>query len=106
MKYDGMTRRTFLARASSAACATGALGQTPASAAKAVAKKRLRFSAMVTLGDWAVVHGVWGEPGVYYILNRMRDAGFSRVYWRTTDGCGQTCYPSRVTNAAQQFLRD
>ena len=32
------------------------------------APKRLKFSAMVKLGDWAATHGVWGEPGVYYTL--------------------------------------
>lgn len=75
-------------------------------APKVPGKKGLKFSGMVTLGDWAVFHGVWGDPGVYYILKRMKDAGFLRVYWRTTDGCGQACYPSKITNSAQEFIRD
>lgn len=34
-------------------------------------------------------------------LTQMLDTGFRRVYGRITHGCGQTCYPSRITNASQ-----
>ena len=72
----------------------------------------LRFSGMVTVGDWAVsdhsAHRFKKDPesAIKYIIDRMAESGFSRVYWRTTDGCGQTLYPSQVTNAAQQFVVD
>jgi hypothetical protein len=118
---DPVTRRAFLKASAGLTAGTGVVLGTPpfgtvsgapceasqpGSAGTTAAGKKVRFSGMVTLGDWAVFHGVWGEPGVYYILKHMKDAGFSRVYWRTTDGCGQANYPSRVTNAAQQFVRD
>lgn len=80
--------------------------------ARAEQAKRLSFSGMVTVGDWAVSgHSAARfkkDPteAVRYIIDRMAEAGFSRVYWRTTDGCGQTLYPSKVTNAAQQFVVD
>lgn len=100
-KANTLSRRDFVK--SSLAVAAMPAGMLQGSSQ---ARKRLKFSAMVTMGDWAVFDGTWGEPGVYYILDRMKKAGFSRVYWRTTDGCGQSCYPSRVTNPAQQFIRD
>jgi hypothetical protein len=110
MSIPGTSRRDFFrgagALAVGAPIASSLTGRAAARGPDRPAPKRLKFSAMVTLGDWAATHGVWGEPGVYYILRRMKDAGFRRVYWRTMDGCGQACFPSRATNAAQQFIRD
>ena len=101
------TRRDFIKKSGAIALAVGWPGR-----ARAEEEKGLRFSGMVTAGDWAVsdhsAHRFKQEPGeaVKYIIDRMAEAGFSRVYWRTTDGCGQTLYPSKITNAAQQFVVD
>ena len=43
------------------------------------------FGCMVTFEDWTRAFGTWGEIGVRYILCRILEAGFDRVYWRT---CG------------------
>lgn len=102
------TRRTFIKE-------TGAIAASVAMAGNATAddeEQGLRFSGMVTVGDWAVsdhsAHRFKKDPesAIKYIIDRMAESGFSRVYWRTTDGCGQTLYPSQVTNAAQQFVVD
>ena len=101
------TRRDFIKKSGAIALAVGWPGR-----ARAEEEKGLRFSGMVTAGDWAVsdhsAHRFKQEPGeaVKYIIDRMAEAGFSRVYWRTTDGCGQTLYPSKITNVAQQFVVD
>ncbi len=108
---NDLSRRAFVTLAGAAGVGA-ALGTSVApsacaeEASTASGNKKMKFSAMVTLGDWAIFRGAWGDPGVYYILKRMKDTGFSRVYWRTTDGCGQACYPSKVTNPAQEFIRD
>ena len=60
------------------------------------------FGCMVTFEDWTRAFGTWGEIGVRYILCRILEAGFDRVYWRTS-GSGQASYPSRVTNAVGAF---
>lgn len=83
-----VSRRGFLKTGGAAALA-------PAPARPAPAAGKLRFSCMVTFEDWAAGVGTWGEIGVYYILRRIRDCGFYRVFWRVS-GSGQASYPSKV----------
>src|SRR2546427_6324142 len=99
MKSNDISRRNFL----KTSLATGMAGNlntlfrnTGLSTASAPAGK-LSFSCMVTIEDWAVSAGTWGEVGAYYVLLRLRDSGFKRVYWRSS-GCGQASYPSKVAS--------
>ena len=63
------------------------------------------FSAAVSMGDYCIMFGTWGKPGVYAILRSMRDAGVRRVYWRTL-GAGQAPYPSQVTEPLTLWVTD
>lgn len=62
-------------------------------------QNKLRFSCMVTIGDWAYGYGTWGRIGVARVLSKIRDAGFAKVYWRSCGGSGTAMYPSRITNS-------
>jgi len=57
------------------------------------------FSAAVSMKDWAGMFGTWAKPGVWKILTTMKEAGVTRVYWRSL-GAGQAPRPSKVTESA------
>jgi hypothetical protein len=98
MTKDEISRRKFLAAAGAAPfaakLASGETVQTGTAEAPAASHK-LKFSCMVTFEDWAYGAGTWGAVGIRYILRRIADAGFHRVFWRTS-GSGQASYPSKV----------
>ena len=105
MNSDGISRRTLLKMAEG----TGMfLGATSGSAAqsqpqgKPSSSGKLKFNCMVTFEDWAQFGGTWGDIGIYYILRRLQDTGFYRVFWRTS-GSGQASYPSKVATPINMF---
>jgi hypothetical protein len=54
------------------------------------------LSAPLTHSDWMMHAGlVWGPQGVRHMLERCKDAGWTRIYWRVTDG-GRAAFPSTV----------
>ena len=57
------------------------------------------FSAAVSMEDWTGMFGTWAKPGVWKILTTMKEAGVTRVYWRSL-GSGQAPRPSKVTESA------
>ncbi len=100
MKTAPISRRRFLATAGaaplSARLASASSQVTEAERKPLPASRKLKFSCMVTFEDWAYGAGTWGDVGIRYILRRLADAGFYRVFWRTS-GSGQASYPSKVT---------
>lgn len=55
------------------------------------------LSAPLTHSDW-LMHAEappWGEAGVRTMLERCRDWGWSRIYWRVFD-CGRALYASQL----------
>jgi uncharacterized lipoprotein YddW (UPF0748 family) len=57
----------------------------------------LPLASPVTHSDWLVREPApaWGPEGVHRILDRARECGWTRVYWRCFDG-GRACYASRL----------
>jgi uncharacterized lipoprotein YddW (UPF0748 family) len=93
MEASPISRRDWLKIVPATAAALAELhsqaGANPGPAGK------MRFTCMVTFEDWAEGAGTWGDVGIYYVLRRIQDAGFHRVFWRTS-GSGQASYPTKV----------
>jgi uncharacterized lipoprotein YddW (UPF0748 family) len=55
------------------------------------------LSSAVTHSDWMVFEPgtAWGAAGVRQILDRAKQCGWDRVYWRCLDG-GRALYPSNI----------
>jgi hypothetical protein len=51
------------------------------------------------------VGGAWGKPGVYSILDQMRVAGITDLYWRAFNG-GLANYPSKVAQVQDRYGYD
>lgn len=73
---------------------------------------RVRLASPITHSDWMVREPApaWGPEGVRQILDRCKECGWSRVYWRCLDG-GRTLYPSRILEPlhkldAEDYLTD
>ena len=68
---------------------------------------RCILSSPVTHSDWMVRKPApkWGPEGVRQILDRCREAGLRRVYWRCFDG-GRGLYPSRLLEPLHGFDED
>ena len=64
----------------------------------------MKFGIYVSFDDHFQYFGTWGEPGVMYILDRVRAAKFDHVYWRM--GSGQTMYPSLVATPLYKYKKD
>lgn len=64
---------------------------------QAVAAGNPRLSSPVTHSDWMVFEPdtAWGVEGVHQILDRAKECGWDRVYWRCLDG-GRALYPSNI----------
>ena len=45
----------------------------------------MQLSSMVTMSDWTMGFGTWGEYGVRAIFRKLKEAGMKRVYWRVYD---------------------
>src|SRR3990172_3934808 len=83
-----------------------------AQGARTSAEPRVILSSPVTHSDWMVRDPapVWGPEGVRQILDRCKECGWKRVYWRCLDG-GRALYPSRVLEPLHRldevnYLRD
>ena len=72
-------------------------GMTHSAAAREPIEVPVRLSSPVSHSDWMLAKNPpkWGVEGVRQILDRARECGWSRVYWRCFDG-GKACYPSKV----------
>jgi hypothetical protein len=87
-----MERRTFLR--STLALAAG-VGAAKTGFAQARGDK-LFLGVPLTHSDWALKPNVpWGTPGVRHMLDACKACGWSRVYWRATDG-GRSLYNSAL----------
>lgn len=71
------------------------------------ARSDIVLSVPVTHSDWMLHHPApaWGPAGVRQILDRCREAGLRRVYWRCLDG-GRACYPSKLVDPLHGFDDD
>jgi len=59
---------------------------------------KTRLSSPVTHSDWVLATNpapAWGLKGVQQILDRAKQCGWQRVYWRCLDG-GKACYASKL----------
>jgi uncharacterized lipoprotein YddW (UPF0748 family) len=59
---------------------------------------RLRLSSPVTHSDWFLANDpapAWGPEGVRQILDRAKECGWTRVYWRCFDS-GKSMYASKL----------
>ncbi len=68
----------------------------PAFAEEPVSK--LRISSPITHSDWVLATEpapAWGPEGVKQILDRAKECGWTRVYWRCLDA-GKSMYNSRL----------
>lgn len=68
------------------------------------AGKRVRLSSPVTHSDWILAENPppeWGPEGVRQILDRARECGWSRVYWRCFDA-GKSMYQSQLLEPFDQ----
>ena len=64
----------------------------------------LRLTSPVTHSDWTLAYDpapVWGPEGVHQILDRAKECGWSRVYWRCFDS-GKACYASKLLEPFDQ----
>lgn len=70
-------------------------------------RKPVSLASPVTHSDWMVRNPSpkWGPQGVREILDRCRQCGWKRVYWRCFDG-GRACYPSRLMEPLHGFDED
>jgi uncharacterized lipoprotein YddW (UPF0748 family) len=61
------------------------------------AGKKVIVSSPITHSDWMVRNPSprWGPEGVREILDRCKQCGWKRVYWRCFDG-GRACYLSKL----------
>lgn len=69
--------------------------------------KPAQLGSPVTHSDWMVRNPAptWGPQGVRQILDRCKQCGWRRVYWRCFDG-GRACYPSRLMEPFHGFDED
>ena len=68
------------------------------------AQARVRLSSPVTHSDWILANSpppAWGEAGVRRILDRAKECGWTRVYWRCFDS-GKSMYASRLLEPFDQ----
>ncbi len=65
--------------------------------AEELAAKKVIVSSPITHSDWMVRNPSpkWGPEGVHQILDRAKQCGWKRVYWRCFDG-GRACYLSKL----------
>lgn len=67
---------------------------------------KIVLGAPVTHSDWMLKEGIaWGPAGVKHMLDACKESGWSKVYWRVTDG-GRAMYPSRVMRPGDQWDDD
>ncbi len=71
------------------------------------ARKKVRLGSPITHSDWMLRKPApaWGPAGVRQILDRCKQCGWTRVYWRCFDG-GRACYLSRLMEPLHGFDED
>jgi uncharacterized lipoprotein YddW (UPF0748 family) len=71
------------------------------------ARPKVRLGSPVTHSDWMLRDPApaWGPQGVHQILDRAKQCGWTRVYWRCFDG-GLACYTSRVAEPYYRYEDD
>lgn len=67
----------------------------------------VRLASPVTHSDWMVRDPApaWGTEGVHQILDRCKECGWSRVYWRCFDG-GRALYMSELMEPYHAYDED
>jgi len=68
------------------------------------AQAKVRLSSPVTHSDWILANNpppAWGEAGVKQILDRAKECGWTRVYWRCFDS-GKSMYASKLLEPFDQ----
>lgn len=67
----------------------------------------IRLSSPVTHSDWMLRNPgpAWGPEGVHQILDRAKQCGWSRVYWRCFDG-GRALYMSKLMDPYSGYDED
>ncbi len=70
-------------------------------------QRRVRLGSPITHSDWMLRDPApaWGPEGVHQILDRCRDCGWTRVYWRCFDG-GRALYKSKLMDPLHNFDAD
>jgi hypothetical protein len=86
-----MDRRTFLQSTLALAAGAGAAVTTCSAQAR---PDKLFLGVPLTHSDWALKPNLpWGAQGVRHMLDACKACGWSRIYWRATDG-GRARYKS------------
>ncbi|MBN1345660.1 MAG: family 10 glycosylhydrolase [Phycisphaerae bacterium] len=75
--------------------------------AEAPAAKKVVLASPITHSDWMLRNPApkWGPEGIRQILDRAKECGWSRVYWRCFDG-GRACYLSKLMEPLHGFDED
>ena len=95
-KAKEMNRRDFLKLAAISGGALPLGFEVLAQNERAADPHKFILSAPLTHSDWMLKPGVaWGEAGVHHMLDRCKEAGWSRIYWRAFDG-GRSLYRSKL----------
>ena len=90
-----MHRRDFLRRSLIGSLALP-FGLSALAEETAAAPRKFVLSAPLTHSDWMLKPGVaWGAEGVHHMLDMCKAGGWSRIYWRVTDG-GRSLYHSKL----------
>lgn len=74
---------------------------------EAPVRAKVRLASPITHSDWMLrtPAPAWGPEGVRQILDRCKQCGWSRVYWRCFDG-GRACYLSKLMEPLHGFDED
>jgi uncharacterized lipoprotein YddW (UPF0748 family) len=69
--------------------------------------RKVRLSSPITHSDWMLRDPApkWGPEGVHQILDRCKQCGWTRVYWRCFDG-GRALYHSKLMDPAHGYDED
>jgi uncharacterized lipoprotein YddW (UPF0748 family) len=105
-----MNRRQFLRAAAATTVAPLVLPNVLSAAAPPDEKSddRLILCAPLTHSDWMLKPGMdakWGEASVRHMLDRCKEAGWSRVMWRVADA-GQANYASKLMKPGLKTDKD
>ncbi|MDB5319928.1 MAG: hypothetical protein JWN40_1559 [Phycisphaerales bacterium] len=91
-----MDRRKFLQAGLTSVCAVYANARTSAAEPAPNPDDKLILGVPLTHSDWALKPNIaWGARGVRHMLDACKACGWSKVYWRATDG-GRSLYKSAL----------